>query len=243
MTAKAILAELKPLGSDGYKKVLRNHGVPEPFFGVKIEELKKIQKRIKVDYRLALELYDGLSHCGILHSNPQSRRILQAAALLHEVGRGRIARGQPRRHQKRGQRLIAKLKPPLGWSEEDMRLLAVLVRYHRGALPPPRSPALAGIDRKRRSELLCMMGVLRLANALDEAHRGNVHDIAVTRKDGAAWISGVGVATLSREAERLARARYLLETVCRRPIVIRMGRAKSPAKTSAARPPRQAAEA
>ena len=192
---------------------------------------------------LALELYDGLSHCGILHSNPQSRRILQAAALLHEVGRGRIARGQPGRHQKRGQRLIAKLKPPLGWSEEDMRLLAVLVRYHRGALPPPRSPALAGIDRKRRSELLCMMGVLRLANALDEAHRGNVHDIAVTRKDGAAWISGVGVATLSREAERLARARYLLETVCRRPIVIRMGRAKSPAKTSAARPPRQAAEA
>jgi hypothetical protein len=30
----------------------------EPVFGVKIEEMKKIQKRIKKDYQLALDLYD-----------------------------------------------------------------------------------------------------------------------------------------------------------------------------------------
>ncbi len=58
MTAQAILDEIKPLGRDSYKKVMLNHGVKEPFFGVKIEDLKKIQKRIKVDYRLALDLYD-----------------------------------------------------------------------------------------------------------------------------------------------------------------------------------------
>ncbi len=58
MTANAIIEELRPLGSDGYKRVLRNHGIPEPFFGVKIEELKKYQKRIKKDYQLALDLYD-----------------------------------------------------------------------------------------------------------------------------------------------------------------------------------------
>ena len=58
MTAKAILDELKPLGSAGYKKILFNHGVKEPCLGVKIEDLKKIQKRIKKDYRLALDLYD-----------------------------------------------------------------------------------------------------------------------------------------------------------------------------------------
>jgi 3-methyladenine DNA glycosylase AlkD len=58
MTAKAILAEIKPLGNDGYKKVLFNHGVSEPCFGVKVEALKKIQKRIKQDYQLALDLYD-----------------------------------------------------------------------------------------------------------------------------------------------------------------------------------------
>ncbi len=58
MTAKEIVAELKPLGKDTYKKVLLNHGVKEPFFGVKIEDLKKIQKRVKKDYQLALDLYD-----------------------------------------------------------------------------------------------------------------------------------------------------------------------------------------
>lgn len=58
MTAEAILEEIKPLGAESYRKVLFNHGIPEPCFGVKIEYLKKIQKRVKKDYRLALDLYD-----------------------------------------------------------------------------------------------------------------------------------------------------------------------------------------
>ena len=58
MTADEIVAQLEPLGRDGYKKVLLNHGVAEPCFGVKIEELKKIRQKVKKDYRLALDLYD-----------------------------------------------------------------------------------------------------------------------------------------------------------------------------------------
>lgn len=33
------------------------HGVKEPFFGVKIEYLKPIQKKVKKDYELAKGLY------------------------------------------------------------------------------------------------------------------------------------------------------------------------------------------
>ena len=58
MTAAEIIKEIRPLGSDAYKKIMFNHGAQEPVFGVKIEELKKIQKRIKKDYQLALDLYD-----------------------------------------------------------------------------------------------------------------------------------------------------------------------------------------
>jgi 3-methyladenine DNA glycosylase AlkD len=58
MTAQEVVEELKPLGTEAYRKVLRNHGVQEPLFGVKIADLKKIQKRVKKDYRLALDLYD-----------------------------------------------------------------------------------------------------------------------------------------------------------------------------------------
>jgi len=58
MTVTEILSEIKPLGTDSYKRVIFNHGVAEPCYGVKISDLQKIVKRIKVNYRLALELYD-----------------------------------------------------------------------------------------------------------------------------------------------------------------------------------------
>src|SRR3954469_6716870 len=58
MTAAEIVEELKALGSESIKKVLLKHGIQEPLLGVKVEELKKIQKRIKKDYQLALDLYD-----------------------------------------------------------------------------------------------------------------------------------------------------------------------------------------
>lgn len=58
MTADEILKDLKRLGEERYKATLMKHGVPEPVFGVKIEELKKIQKKVKKDYRLALDLFD-----------------------------------------------------------------------------------------------------------------------------------------------------------------------------------------
>ncbi len=58
MTAAEIVQELKPLGSESIKKVLLKHDIPEPLLGVKVEALKKIQKRIKKDYQLALDLYD-----------------------------------------------------------------------------------------------------------------------------------------------------------------------------------------
>lgn len=59
MSAKEVLDQLEALGSESYKRMLmKNYGVKEPCFGVKIGDLKKIQKRIKQDYQLALELYD-----------------------------------------------------------------------------------------------------------------------------------------------------------------------------------------
>ena len=57
MTVHSIMAELKSKGSDSIKKILLRHGVKEPFFGVKVEDLKVIQKRVKKDYQLSKDLY------------------------------------------------------------------------------------------------------------------------------------------------------------------------------------------
>ena len=58
MTAGEIVKQLETLGQASYRRVLVAHGAAEPVFGVKIEELKKIQKQVKTDYQLALDLYD-----------------------------------------------------------------------------------------------------------------------------------------------------------------------------------------
>jgi hypothetical protein len=57
MTVSEIMTELEANGSDSIKKILLKHGVKEPFFGVKVEYLKVIEKKIKKDYALALQLY------------------------------------------------------------------------------------------------------------------------------------------------------------------------------------------
>lgn len=58
MTAKEIVAELKKMATAQTKKTWLTHGAQEPCLGVKVEDMKKIQKRVKMDYQLALDLYD-----------------------------------------------------------------------------------------------------------------------------------------------------------------------------------------
>ncbi len=58
MTADEIVEQLQKWGTDGYKKILQKHGIEEPVFGVKVEDMKKIQKKVKMDYQLALDLFD-----------------------------------------------------------------------------------------------------------------------------------------------------------------------------------------
>lgn len=58
MNAETILNELKSLGRESTRRVLLNHGVKDPCYGVRIADLKPIQKRVKRDHGLALALYD-----------------------------------------------------------------------------------------------------------------------------------------------------------------------------------------
>ena len=59
MKAAEILAQLENMGNEGTARVLRNHGAHDPCLGVKIGDMKALQKRLKRDYSLSLELYDS----------------------------------------------------------------------------------------------------------------------------------------------------------------------------------------
>lgn len=58
MSLESVMQELAALGSESTKKVFKNHGAPEPFFGVKVGDMKTIVKRIKKDHALSLALYN-----------------------------------------------------------------------------------------------------------------------------------------------------------------------------------------
>ncbi len=57
MTATEVLEQLEQLGTEQTRKTWLRHGAKGAFFGVKIGDMKPIQKRIKIDYNLAKELF------------------------------------------------------------------------------------------------------------------------------------------------------------------------------------------
>src|SRR6266513_1156505 len=65
MTAKDIVAELKKLGTEQTKKMWLTHGAQEPCLGVKVEDMKKIQKRVKMDYQLAVDTANGIGKVAV----------------------------------------------------------------------------------------------------------------------------------------------------------------------------------
>jgi 3-methyladenine DNA glycosylase AlkD len=58
-TVQEVMELLEEHGNEGTKKVLMRHGAREPFFGVKVGDMKSIMKTLKVkkDHQLSLDLY------------------------------------------------------------------------------------------------------------------------------------------------------------------------------------------
>jgi exopolyphosphatase/guanosine-5'-triphosphate,3'-diphosphate pyrophosphatase len=113
------------------------------------------------------------------------------------------------------------MSPPLGWTSEEIALAATVARFHRGALPSARHGALRRLDPEQRKVAILLAGILRLANALDANRDGRVHRLRLEEKDGAVVLWVQGLQPMSRVAEEVAAARYVLETVLRRPINVR----------------------
>ena len=57
MTAKEILTTLQKLGKPQTAAIYKRHGSGDNVFGVLTSEIAKLQKKIKVDYALAMELW------------------------------------------------------------------------------------------------------------------------------------------------------------------------------------------
>jgi CHAD domain-containing protein/HD superfamily phosphodiesterase len=169
---------------------------------------------------LALELYDRLAAENLGGTeNGTARRVLHAAALAHDVGRMDGAKS----HHKASYRMIASLGPLLGWTPEEMRLAALVARYHRRALPQLKHAAFARLSQRRQQKTLLLAGILRLANAFDQQHDRSVRHLEVEVNRDRILIRAEGYGGQEPLASRIAMARHLVEIACKRPVTVLPG--------------------
>jgi len=168
---------------------------------------------------LARQVFDGLHGLELtsVKEQPDPRVILITAAFLHDVGLAQHCKG----HHKVSFRMIAQLAPPLGWSSEDLLLLATVVRFHRGGLPSLERKALRGLAAGKRQLAKLLAGILRFADAFDDLHDGHVRTLRVEDKNGFLLVSAAGYRAMSQTGQHVAAARHLLEVVLRKPVLVR----------------------
>jgi CHAD domain-containing protein len=187
--------------------------------------------------RLTLQLYDGLTAMGgSSRSADQERGILQAAALLHDIGRFRDEKG----HHKASYRMIRRLPPPLGLRAQDLLTAGIVARYHRGALPRAGQRPLRGLPLGQRQDITRLAAILRLANAFDAARDHRVQRLQVMNgndgnKNKVLLIAAQGYSSRDHQAEAIAAARHLLEIVYRRPVMIKPMKTSTPKPSSTSR--------
>lgn len=175
--------------------------------------------------RLSLQLHDGLSRLqdGPLLPEKDSRLILQLAALLHEVGRVKGAKN----HHKKTARMVRELKTPLGLDPKLLQVASIVARYHRGALPNPQHTVLARLSKSLKGTILMLAGILRLANAFDAKHDGQIRRVIPKKQNSHFVVLAQGYSPQGPLAERIASARHLLELTCRRPVMVAALRGKA----------------
>jgi exopolyphosphatase / guanosine-5'-triphosphate,3'-diphosphate pyrophosphatase len=156
--------------------------------------------------RLALELFDGLGP--LLQSEPGDRELLEGAALLHDVGY-HIAY---ERHHKHSYHLISYAELP-GFSAHELRLMASIARYHRGALPKARHEAMHDLAPADRERVARLAAILRLADGLDRSRGQRVHSLAIELEGPRLTLDLAGDASLEVEVYGAGRKTDLFEAV------------------------------
>lgn len=125
--------------------------------------------------KLAVRIFDQTVK---LHALPaESRELLEYAALLHEIGMHVSDRG----YHKHSYYLVrhSNLR---GFTEEQVIIVANVVRYHRKATPAEEHQNVGELTPQQLGDVEKLAAILRIAVALDRSHAQTVRDVAVEVK-------------------------------------------------------------
>ncbi|MGH9524051.1 MAG: hypothetical protein ACRD3E_16130, partial [Terriglobales bacterium] len=164
--------------------------------------------------RTAVQLWRGLRRRLNWPFDRRATVLLRSAALLHNLG---SHKGSKKRQTFRA-RMIGKLSFPVGWHEDEMRVVRLASEYCSG--PLPASPQFSSLPRSLQQQVMRLAGILRLADALN---RGTTvcPEIEVAGENGVALVLVSNFDQLSDRALEIASARHLLELSEAVPVLVR----------------------
>src|SRR5262245_51625842 len=117
--------------------------------------------------RIAGSLWEQLA--GPLGLAPEDRELIESAALVANVGYLINFEG----HHKHSYHLIRNSELP-GFEREQLRLLALVARYHRGSRPKKKHDDYRALGDEDRRRVAAAAAILRLALALDRTHQQRI---------------------------------------------------------------------
>jgi exopolyphosphatase/guanosine-5'-triphosphate,3'-diphosphate pyrophosphatase len=167
--------------------------------------------------RLALELFDATAERHGLGAD--ARALLEAGALLANVGLV-ISHGK---HHKHSYYLIRNSDRLVGFTDQEIEVVAQIARYHRKSAPKASHPEWAMLDADDQRTVLVAAAVLRVAIGLDRSHRQLVTGVQVVERKGALVVvvePADPEADLSLELYAAVERSGLLAEVLDRPITV-----------------------
>ncbi len=126
--------------------------------------------------RFALDLFDQAQALGLHKGGSQERHLLWAAAILHNIGHY-INHSA---HHKHSYYLI-RHGGLLGYTEEEVEIIANLARYHRNSPPKRRHESWGKMGREPKLMISNLSALLRLATALDRRRQQSIRAITLER--------------------------------------------------------------
>jgi exopolyphosphatase / guanosine-5'-triphosphate,3'-diphosphate pyrophosphatase len=164
---------------------------------------------------LCLQLFDQLA--GMHKLGARNRLLLHVAALLHEIGE--IV--STRNHHKHSMYLILNSEL-FGLSREDLRLVALVARYHRRSPPRKIHEVYGTLEREDRILVAKMAALLRVADALDRRHDQHIRRLDCSVEDEAVVVRVADVDDLTLEAMALQQKGNLFDQVYGQSVELRV---------------------
>ena len=133
--------------------------------------------------RIALELFDATA--GRHGLGADARALLEAGALLANVGLV-ISHGK---HHKHSYYLIRNSDRLVGFTDQEIEIVAQIARYHRKSAPKASHVEWAALDDDDQRTVVVSAAVLRIAIGLDRSHQQLVTGVHVHERDGTLVVS------------------------------------------------------